>query len=926
MQDALHEADELVLEYILFRGFTDTYRTFGAERKQDKTRQFNVDRLLEQLQSCTAAHDAAGLLDLWGFLKTTFFSHLDEVEAATVSQTENDLKRNFIVAAIMDNQAEKAVSFLQLQADSLARDPRWREWFSLPFLTNPSADPHFSVYFQREWRDLFNASLRNFLSSTLRKTPMPKLLAFELSRMRHNADRCALASKSAEALQLTERVRELEGAVDHHRRRNHELIAHLRGHLVGVAAAGSALADAAKTASGDSALDSVSPRQLASRFDDAASGASARVGGGTPIPDSLALPTPSSRSSSGGGSGKGATSVGTTSAGTTSARRSGGGDAGAGASSAPSSGSSGGGSSRSDATPGAESLLVEMGSPSGGAPPLPRARGDSQGAAGAASRNAGFTVRASDVLRSHRAVITRCAFSGDGRYLASADAGAALCVWVVRDATRRASAAQSPARRRLSSDGYESIVASAVRRRVRSSAPLPPLRRVLLQRPPLTPAPSRSPSRVSSHAALAPPSASHALCPRAAALYSPLEQATNAAAAADAAAAATTLHATVFCSAEVLSIVWTGRARNAHASIAGGGPERSSVEQVLMYGAADGTITLWAAETKATIATLRMQPGLPRVIAIACHPAAQRCVVSLRSARRGAGVDMPGAKLQCWSLQQRAKTGELPLDPAPTPVTSLAYNHNGALLISGSEDGIARVFDMRSQTAIMVGAPARAVSSPSLPPRAPSLPLFLSNDNAPPPLSLTLRRRLPHYRPRRESQSWSAHDAALGGVLGVTFRPDDLSVLSAGGDGRVLEWSMRAGNQLVCEHTAAGAGVAGEEQGQGVAEEMTIASPGRSGTGPGGRALGRIDVQFGGDERSFVVAPLPGSAHGGRSAGIFAVGTPGAINVLRMGGGSGDRGDEGSAGGVVASAAWHPSVDCVAIAVDNAVHLRWLLQ
>ena len=264
MQDALHEADELVLEYILFRGFTETYRTFGTEQKQDKTRCFNVDRLLEQLQTCCATHDAAGLLDLWGFLKTTFFSHLDEIEAATVSQTENDLKRNFIVAAIMDGQSEKAVSFLQMQADSLARDPRWREWFSLPFLSNPSADPHFSVYFQREWRDLFNASLRNFLASTLRKTPMPKLLAFELSRMRQSADRCALASKTAEALQLNERVSELELAVEHQRRQNCELLAHLRSHLVGLTSADAIAALAAATA--DAALPGGTASTLEPRF------------------------------------------------------------------------------------------------------------------------------------------------------------------------------------------------------------------------------------------------------------------------------------------------------------------------------------------------------------------------------------------------------------------------------------------------------------------------------------------------------------------------------------------------------------------------------------------------------------------------------------------------------------------------------------
>lgn len=619
MQDALHEADELVLEYILFRGFTETYRTFGAEQKQDKTRCFNVDRLLEQLQTCCATHDAAGLLDLWGFLKTTFFSHLDEIEAATVSQTENDLKRNFIVAAIMDGQSEKAVSFLQMQADSLARDPRWREWFSLPFLSNPSADPHFSVYFQREWRDLFNASLRNFLASTLRKTPMPKLLAFELSRMRQSADRCALASKTAEALQLNERVSELELAVEHQRRQNCELLAHLRSHLVGLTSADAIAALAAATADaalpGDTA-STLEPRfRAALRGEAAVAAASASTSAGSssaaappPVAVPAVLPVAVEQRV---------------------------------AAAAATAGESGGGGGDG------ESLLVEMGTPSAAARGRASSR-SSPGLADSSDAGAGFTTRATSVLRSHRASITRCAFSADGSFLASADAGATLCVWAVREP-------QQPQQQRW---------------RARSTS-------------------SGSASSSGSSAA-----------------------------AAAAATSTPTPHATIFCSAEVLSMVWTGR-RLTSRSVSSPSGSHDAVQQVLMYGTADNTITMWAVDTKATIASMRTHSSFPRVIEIACHPSAQRFVTSLRSVSGGgpgafafasgaSAVDessvsgSPRAKLQCWSMQHRACTGELPLGANSSAVTSVAYNHNGALLIAGSQDGVARVFDMRSKTAIMV--------------------------------------------------------------------------------------------------------------------------------------------------------------------------------------------------------------------------------
>ena len=42
-------ADELVKEYLTFRGFTHTLRTFEGERKQDKTKGFQAEKIVEQI-------------------------------------------------------------------------------------------------------------------------------------------------------------------------------------------------------------------------------------------------------------------------------------------------------------------------------------------------------------------------------------------------------------------------------------------------------------------------------------------------------------------------------------------------------------------------------------------------------------------------------------------------------------------------------------------------------------------------------------------------------------------------------------------------------------------------------------------------------------------------------------------------------------
>ena len=69
--------DEDIIEYLLFRGFTKTITTFEADRRDDRLKAFDVDRLLAHIDALVRTYDIQGLLRLWDFLDRRLFSHLD---------------------------------------------------------------------------------------------------------------------------------------------------------------------------------------------------------------------------------------------------------------------------------------------------------------------------------------------------------------------------------------------------------------------------------------------------------------------------------------------------------------------------------------------------------------------------------------------------------------------------------------------------------------------------------------------------------------------------------------------------------------------------------------------------------------------------------------------------------------------------------
>ena len=53
--------DALIKEYLLWRGFTQCFRTFEAARHNDRLQFFNVPRIVDQLFSYTGAFDFAAM-------------------------------------------------------------------------------------------------------------------------------------------------------------------------------------------------------------------------------------------------------------------------------------------------------------------------------------------------------------------------------------------------------------------------------------------------------------------------------------------------------------------------------------------------------------------------------------------------------------------------------------------------------------------------------------------------------------------------------------------------------------------------------------------------------------------------------------------------------------------------------------------------
>uniref|UniRef100_A0A452YDT0 ARMC9 CTLH-like domain-containing protein n=1 Tax=Aegilops tauschii subsp. strangulata TaxID=200361 RepID=A0A452YDT0_AEGTS len=165
-------AEELVREFLVFRGFTNTLQAYEAELSTEIGRNFEVDKILDLVFSVyIPKYQLDRLLSIFSFLKQCFTSPADTVLYTALLKLEQSVLRYYVVNALKSGRQEKVVEFFSASGSYLMQKREdWIAWFAIPYIKNPSLDPQFRMYFSKEWSDTLVLSFRNFLSGIFNGT------------------------------------------------------------------------------------------------------------------------------------------------------------------------------------------------------------------------------------------------------------------------------------------------------------------------------------------------------------------------------------------------------------------------------------------------------------------------------------------------------------------------------------------------------------------------------------------------------------------------------------------------------------------------------------------------------------------------------------------------------------------------------------
>jgi WD repeat-containing protein 91 len=161
--------DELIRDYLHYRNFIGTSRTFDHELSKCSHEQFRADRIIEQLTLYIQQFDIQNLIDYWTSVEQRFLATLvcdSSLLSNRLTNIRMHIYRCFLIHAVQSTRNDKVNEFFDRLIQVLQQQSNeWPiQWFTLPFISNPEDDEFFQVYFSKQWNDLFWISLKNFLA------------------------------------------------------------------------------------------------------------------------------------------------------------------------------------------------------------------------------------------------------------------------------------------------------------------------------------------------------------------------------------------------------------------------------------------------------------------------------------------------------------------------------------------------------------------------------------------------------------------------------------------------------------------------------------------------------------------------------------------------------------------------------------------
>lgn len=176
-------AEQLVREFLVFRGFTNSLQAFEKEMSTDIAKGYQPDKIMDLIFSVyIPKFQAENLFDLLTFFKQCFSSSETALHAA-LSKLDTSICRYYIIHAVQSKRIDKVMEFFETHGSELIhKDEEWTSWFAIPYIKSPHLDPRFRIYFSKEWYNALHLSLWNLLSQMFSGNRIPALLKISSER------------------------------------------------------------------------------------------------------------------------------------------------------------------------------------------------------------------------------------------------------------------------------------------------------------------------------------------------------------------------------------------------------------------------------------------------------------------------------------------------------------------------------------------------------------------------------------------------------------------------------------------------------------------------------------------------------------------------------------------------------------------------
>ncbi|KAG9395489.1 LIS1 (LisH) motif [Carpediemonas membranifera] len=172
--------DDLVEEYLLFRGLNDTLAAFRREIKQDRLQAFDKEKLTRRLITLCKEGRNDELWDTWNYIVDRFCKEMNPDLQRALDTARQLLQQLMIVHAVERHDKTKVHTLL---AEMAAVNSEPSHWYGIEHLPNPAHTAFFAPFFTNDWKESVATQLCNTISLVFQAVPQPRLLGFRTAQL-----------------------------------------------------------------------------------------------------------------------------------------------------------------------------------------------------------------------------------------------------------------------------------------------------------------------------------------------------------------------------------------------------------------------------------------------------------------------------------------------------------------------------------------------------------------------------------------------------------------------------------------------------------------------------------------------------------------------------------------------------------------------